>query len=459
MIDEMQAELDDLAELIEQKRQELRIPGVAVGVHGGGSRWLQGFGVADVERGTPFTPESIHPVQSLTKPFTAAAIMSLVERGTIDLDERVRRYLPDFAVRDTGASEAVTVRHLLTHTAGWVGDLSRSDSQGDLATTVSAMRTLPQLVPPGQAWSYCNAASVVAGRVLEVVTGLPYPEAVRDLLLAPLGLQSSFFATPAVDRRPDSLGHRPVDDGFEPTEHWMEAPGQAPAGGLLSSVADQLRWLEWWLNAIDVALSPLSEATRAAMLQPQIRGGNICDAMGIGWLLVDYDRGSVASHWGSGEGIENQAVFAVERQIAVVVLTNADSGVVLERFVCDEVLRRFAGLTPRLREPRRATAVEIASYEGRYANVSSNSFDWFRVRDAQERGFVIAFEDESDPAAPPTVEFEADVTGPDEITISSGPFAGARGEFLRDDDGVWAARFGARICPRDGRLPSLNAAR
>ena len=110
--------------------------------------------------------------------------MALVERGELELDAPVRRYLPKLALADESVAAAVTMRHLLTHTAGWVGDYFADHGAGDdaLARMVDDLQRLPQLTPLGKVWSYNNAGFYLAGRVIEVVTGEPYERVVQSLL-------------------------------------------------------------------------------------------------------------------------------------------------------------------------------------------------------------------------------------------------------------------------------------
>lgn len=169
----------DLRRVVVDALQETRVPGCAVGLATADGAEVEGFGLANTETGVPFTASTRIPIASMTKPYTATAVMALVEAGRVNLDEPVQRYLPEFAVADASASETVTVRHLLTHTAGWPGD--RSDMRepelergsSALAAAVSDPRRAPQLSPPGVAWSYSNTAASVVGRLLEAVTRMP----------------------------------------------------------------------------------------------------------------------------------------------------------------------------------------------------------------------------------------------------------------------------------------------
>ena len=173
---------------IEAGMARYRIPGVAIGVLYQGDEYVRGYGVTNVDEPQPVDGDTLFRIASTTKTFTGTAVMRLVEQGVLDLSAPVRRYLPEFRVADEAASAQVTLRECLNHSAGWVGDDERDFGRGDdsLARYIASMRELPQLTPPGAQFAYSNTAIDTAGRVIEVVTGQPYEEAVRDLLLDPL---------------------------------------------------------------------------------------------------------------------------------------------------------------------------------------------------------------------------------------------------------------------------------
>src|SRR5205814_5565250 len=127
--------------------------------------------------------------------FTATAIVRLVEQGKLDLDAPIRRYLPAFKLRNAEAGRKASIRHLLTHTGGWLGDHFEDTGRGDdaLEKVVAKLAKVKQLTPLGEVWSYNNAGFYIAGRVIERVTKKPFEAALKELILDPLGLTHSFF--------------------------------------------------------------------------------------------------------------------------------------------------------------------------------------------------------------------------------------------------------------------------
>src|ERR1700761_1900698 len=170
------------------------IPGAAVGVIWRGRSYLRGYGVTDLSNPKPVNADTLFRIASIGKTFTGTTAMRLVDQGRLVLDERADSYLEDF-IAPTGA-QSVTVRQLLTHSAGWLGDdlHDTGADDGALARYVHDMRKLPQLTPVGQVFSYNNAALNCAGRVIENRTGLTFETAVEQLVFQPLGMSRSVYA-------------------------------------------------------------------------------------------------------------------------------------------------------------------------------------------------------------------------------------------------------------------------
>src|SRR5205814_1562541 len=194
----------------EAKMKEYGVPGVALGILQNGSATIRGLGVTNVEDPLPVTTHTVFPIASISKTFAATAIMRLVEQGKIDLKAPVRKYLPDFHVRDEAASRDVTIWHLLTHLGGWEGQVSGPDRGTETLKDFVASPTvtdLMQVAPPGAAWSYNNAGFSIAGRVIEVVTGMSINRAMRELVFTPLGLTHAGTTAGEFITHPFALGH------------------------------------------------------------------------------------------------------------------------------------------------------------------------------------------------------------------------------------------------------------
>ncbi|UQU62483.1 beta-lactamase family protein [Couchioplanes caeruleus] len=355
------------------------IPGVAVGVWHRGAEYVRGFGVTNVDDPVPVDGDTVFRVASTTKTFTGTAAMRLVERGRLDLDRTVRSYLPDFHTADRAASARVTVRELLNHSAGWLGDFFLDTGSGAdaLARYVEAMSVLPQLTPPGTVFAYNNAALSLAGRLIEVITGASYEEAVRTLVLDPLRLRHSAFFLDDIPGASVAVPHGVDADGkpFAAPEAFAMPRAIHPAGGLISSARDQLRWARFHLGN---GRTPDGRRllTRRSMHEMQSHpgpGGTLfveLDGFGVTWMLRPTAQGpKVVQHGGDWAGQHSGFLMVPERDFALTVLTNSEGGPLLtaELFADDWALRRFAGVRNLPAVTRPVPGAALAGYEGRYS--------------------------------------------------------------------------------------------
>ena len=228
---------------IEAQQRELRIPGLALAiVQGDQIVHLKGFGVAD-PAGRPVTPQTPFMIGSVTKSFTALAIMQLVEQGKVELDAPVQRYLPWFRVADATASAQITVRHLLNQTSG----LSRAtgnqfqasrDMRADVLEQQTRWLSTARLAQPvGAAFQYSNANWWPLGMIIQTIAGQPYDAYLQQHILAPLEMRHSSTAVADAQAQGLATGHRYWFGRYLPTDpqdsgHYR---GMLPQGGVISS--------------------------------------------------------------------------------------------------------------------------------------------------------------------------------------------------------------------------------
>ncbi|MEO7234106.1 MAG: serine hydrolase domain-containing protein [Lapillicoccus sp.] len=357
--------------------QALAVPGVAVGVWYQGKEYLKGYGVTSLADPQTVTADTVFRIGSTTKTFTATAMMRLVEAGKVDLDATVRTYLPDFATSDPAVAPAVTVRQLLNHTAGWLGDYLQDFGRGDdaLARFAAGVAKLPQLTPLGSTEFYQNAGVAVAGRIVEVVHGTAYEKAVRDLVLDPLGLDHTRFFTEDLVGYSLAASHSVVDGKARlDTGFWYLPRSLAPTGGLMSTVRDQLRYARFHLGQVQGAdgRAVLSPASLAAMRDRPGPGGTMLmelEGFGVSWMLRPTAEGvRVVEHGGDWAGQHSRFLMVPDRDFAITLLTNGDGGATLggQLFSNDWVLSTFAGLHNPPAVPQDRTADQLARYVGTY---------------------------------------------------------------------------------------------
>jgi CubicO group peptidase (beta-lactamase class C family) len=271
-------------------------------------------GDREVTARTPFLAGSI------TKSFTALAVMQLVEAGMVDLDTEIAAYLDGFAGRPAGPA---TIRQLLSHTSGYStfqGNTSHTgDGSGDdvLADRVDALAQVTPAHPPGERWEYSNANYLVLGRLVEVVGGQDYQGYVTSRILKPVGMADSFVS--------DGRLHESMATGHTPW-FWTRRPlsdnstnrAMAPAGGIVSSADDLARYLQMMMNGED---DVLSAEGKALMMRP---AGDASPYYGLGWYV---DPDGTVWHSGATPGVETLATMVPAERRGVVVLVNGGSGI------------------------------------------------------------------------------------------------------------------------------------
>ena len=317
---------DDLCAAVDAARAESDTPGVALGLLHEREEHVAGFGTTSVENPLAVTPETLFQIGSITKTFTGTVAMILVERGHLDLDEPVRRYLPKLRLADGEVAARVTVRHLLTHTAGWVGDYFADHGSGDDAAEriVADLVRLPQQTPLGEVWSYNNAGFYLAGRVIEVVTGEPYERVVADLLLEPLGLADTLFFAEDVMTRRFAVGHHRAEDGPPSVARpWAIGRAHHAAGGIASSVRDLLRYARFQLGDGD---GILTRASLDEMQRPHAAAAPIFGSVGITWGIDDRSGVRIVHHGGGTNGQVALLALSPDSGTVLAVLTNHQNG-------------------------------------------------------------------------------------------------------------------------------------
>ena len=432
------------------------VPGVAVGVLRDGVEYAAGFGITNVEAPVAVDDHTLFQIGSTTKTFTGTVAMRLVEAGKLDLDTPLRTYLPDLRLRDEEAAARVTLRHLFNHTGGWLGDYFDDTGDGDdaLATIVARMVELPQFMPLGAYASYNNAGFYLAGRVIEAVSGQTYEAAVRELVLEPLGMaESFFFAADCISRRV-AVGHTVTDAGTTVARPWALARAAHAAGGLISTVRDQLRYARFHLGdgtAPDGARL-LEQGTLAAMQEGRMDAGSAFGSFGITWMMKDLDGVETVRHGGTTNGQLSAFILVPERNFALTVLTNADCGGQLHTAIVAWALRHYCGIAEKPLMPRTLTAAELAPYAGRYRAALMEL-----ELTVQGDGLVAqmipqgGFPKRDSPAGPKPPPTRLALGTEDAVIALDPPFKDARGEFLRDEQGalIWL-RFGGRMARRQG---------
>ncbi|HWP36249.1 MAG TPA: serine hydrolase domain-containing protein [Gemmatimonadales bacterium] len=339
------ARFEALVSLTETKMKQFGVPGVALGIVHSGATTIRGFGITNVEDPLPVTAHTVFPIASISKTFAATAIMRLVEQGKVDLRAPVRSYIPHFRVRDEAASRDATVWHLLTHLGGWEGQVSGPDRGTEtLANFVSSITDLMQIAPPGAAWSYNNAGFSIAGRVIEVVTGMPINRAIRELVFEPLGLEHAGTTTGDFIVNRFAAGHT-TRDGVATLNRPFAPSTSVSAGGVGLCMTDLLAYARFHMgdgtgaNGTRILKRESLEQLRTAQIRKQATD----DDMGIGWHLRTVGGIRTASHGGTLAGHIVLLELVPERSFAIAILTNSNAGWRLIQDVEREALKSYLG--------------------------------------------------------------------------------------------------------------------
>jgi CubicO group peptidase (beta-lactamase class C family) len=295
-------------------------PGLAYARVEKGEVTVKGFGELEAGGGERVTPDTPFPIGSVTKSFTALAIMQLVESGKLNLDDPVSRHLSSFA--GSAASE-VTLRQLLNHTSGFStvqGNSQHGNSDASQLGLIEYAGQLAQITPdhaPSAFWEYSNANYQILGAVIEQVSADSYAGYVEKRIFEPLGMTNSVVA---IGRGPSNMatGHRPWFGGVRASPSGDGYPINAPAGGIVASARDMGRYLAMWLSSED---DVVSASTKAMMMTPS---SSISPFYGLGWS-INPQRG-IVNHTGLVPGAETLASFNPAQQTGIVVMVNANGG-------------------------------------------------------------------------------------------------------------------------------------
>jgi len=315
------------------------VSGLAIGiVHDQDVLWAKGYGFADVERKVTVTPATMFRIASISKTFTATAIMQLRDAGKLKLDEPLTTYLPSFAFKNAHPDgPTITIRHLLTHTSGLPRELAEPLWNDPKALTRDeALRLLGQaesIFAAEREFKYSNLGFAILGEVVAAVSGEPYAQYVESHILKPLGMAAT-RVTPRADTPGLATAYtlRGPDNSRAPIE-FVDLGWFGPAGGLASSVDDLAKFIA--LQFRDRAVggpqilkgSTLREMRRPQWLRPDWQTGQ-----GLGFALRRAEGILRVGHGGFLPGQSTLISFAPASKLGVVVLTNA-AGVSPSRFV------------------------------------------------------------------------------------------------------------------------------
>jgi CubicO group peptidase (beta-lactamase class C family) len=324
----------ELEAALRQSLARHHVPGASVAVFHGGELTTAAAGVTNVNTGVEITPGTVMHIGSITKIFNATLVMQLVDEGRVDLEERVVRYLPDLKLKDGQALEQITVKMLLNHTSGIDGDIlpDYGHDEETIERGIERFAQLGSLFEPGTEFSYCNAATVIAGYLAQRLTGKSWYTLVRERIFEPLQLEHAATLPEEALLHRASVGHyfKPASTRKVVRTSFAFLPlSWAPCGTTLMTSATDLITFARAHMAGGVGPSGtriLSAASTKAMRQMTVdnrgKGYNYTDGIGIGWMVCDD---GLTFHSGGGPGIGSTLYVYPERGFAAAILTNGDN--------------------------------------------------------------------------------------------------------------------------------------
>jgi CubicO group peptidase (beta-lactamase class C family) len=293
--------------------------GVALVVKDGKTIYRKAFGMANLEYGIKMKPENVFQIGSITKQFTAMAIMKLVEQGKINLDDDITKFIKDYPTH----GHKITIKHLLTHTSGiksytsiqnWVTEKRRVDSTPE--EVIDYFKNEPMDFKPGEKERYTNSGYFLLGYIIEKVSGKPYGEYIENKLFKPLNMKNSSNGSVSKIIKNKVSGYEKSEEGYFNAEYWSISQAYA-AGGLFSTVDD----LSKWYSAVSSNQVVSESSFKRATSPPELNNGDKTE-YAFGWQLGNIQGSPMIFHGGQMDGYATWSNFLINEKIFVAVFSN-----------------------------------------------------------------------------------------------------------------------------------------
>jgi CubicO group peptidase (beta-lactamase class C family) len=295
-------------------------PGLAVLVARDGEILFQGgYGLADLEKKSPITPETKFRIGSISKQFTAVAVLQLAEQGKLALDDSLAKYFPDFP-----GGDKVNLRQLLTHTSGIHSYTDKPQFMGRVQQPIKPAELIAWFqddkpdFAPGQGFHYNNSAYFLLGEIVAKVSGKSLGDHLKATIFDPLEMTSTGIYVNSDAPAGMASSYSLVNERFEPALDW-DMSWAGGAGAIYSTVGDLYRWNEALFGGRVLSDAALKAATTPVELPPNVEGMNY----GYGLVMLNVKRLSAVGHGGGLNGWSSYLVRLPEQKCTVVVLANA----------------------------------------------------------------------------------------------------------------------------------------
>lgn len=304
--------------------------GLAVGVTKGEKiMYARTFGFANIKDSTEADFNTAFHIASVSKPFTAAAVVKLVEQGKLNLDDLIVKHIPEFEMKDARFKQ-ITIKHILTHTSGIPSNMSASDWEKPVYGDKALEKNLADIKPlmldfdPGAKFSYSNSAFDILGIIVSRSSGLSFEEYVKTYILTPSGMTNSFYSKP-----PDTLPANwavPYSYGIE-TQLWSPFPyseNYFPSSGLHTTLLDMCNWGMLYANNGRHKDHVVIKPDYFSLLSAPNFDTPWGDKIGLSWFVQAYLDRPMIMHQGNDTGFESIMYVYPKDSISVIIMANRD---------------------------------------------------------------------------------------------------------------------------------------
>jgi CubicO group peptidase (beta-lactamase class C family) len=348
---------DSLENYITRGMTEWKIPGLAIAiVKDGEVLIMKGFGVTRAGGNDPVDENTLFMIGANTKTFTATTLAILQQEGMLKLDDKVQKWMPEFKLKDNFANKEINITDLLSHRTGfetfqdnftfWKSNLSKNE-------IIKKMALMEAPYSLRSEWGYCNAAFVIAGELIQRITGKSWEETVKEKILRPLKMDRTLMLAEEFKTASNkALPHTIIDDRLT-TIPVDSIDNLAPAASMSSSAKDMAVWLQVQLdNGTINGEKVISDKAIMATRKPcSIIAADTKDNLtthfhlyGLGLIINDCNEKLVYSHAGGVDGFLSEVMFIPEESLGIVVLTNSDQNMFFDDLTY-EIRDAFLNLT------------------------------------------------------------------------------------------------------------------
>lgn len=315
--------------------------GVALVVKDGKTIYRKAFGMANLELGVKMTPDNIFRIGSVTKQFTASAIMKLVDEGKINLNDDITKYIEDYPTH----GHKITIEHLLTHTSGiksytgmkkWTTEVHKKDFT--IEELIDYFKSQAMDFAPGEEFKYNNSGYILLGYIIEQVSGQTYSEYINDNIFKPLKMKNSSYdstSTIIINRAP---GYGKEDDSYKNAD-FLSMTQPYAAGSLLSTVDDLYTWYHAVMNDQVMSTSSRERAHNTYTLNNDKETG-----YGYGWSIGNIQGSPQVEHGGGINGFLSASIYLTEEKLFVAILSNCTCnypGVIAKKIAAISINKPF----------------------------------------------------------------------------------------------------------------------